>query len=679
MVASGAVTFLSAYAVVAFGAEAATALVLWRRAAIESAAAYGILAAAYAVATVGIAINAAALIGILPLDPIGPASWLWWHALIPLGVLVALRFGGGLMRVGPLAAGTAIVLVLLAASLFDPHPLLHITNPTRGLSPTAELIAGIGILLDLVAFVALMRSDAFSPTLRRWILVAVAALALDQGLTLYGGQRFSPEWFAARALGMLASVAVLFGYVQDTFARVTQLEGSLREMRVFRDVAQTLPHLVWAVDGNGELEWCNDRWYAYTGQTPDRARGAGWREAYHPDDAVLVVRQWLDAIASGQPFQTDVRIKGRDQAYRWFALNARPLRDADRTTRWYVSHTDVDVTRRYVEALRSAFVPAPLPSVPGVALRGAYRPPASPSAISGAWYDAFILADGRVGLTIGEVAGGDVDAATAMLQVRETLRAGLTLSLLPSEALAAADRELASRSTIASAFAGLLDTATGSFTFASAGRRIATAVRDGTRERLGGNAPPLGTAIDAPADTTVDIADGDSLLLATHEAIETTADPEAIAAAAESQHDGVAVLAVTLTRERTDAVGWRFSTDDAVTAERARPAFVAYLAGRGLGGDALGAAEAVFGELVGNVVRHAPGPIEVDLRATGEGFLLAVRDRGAGFVPPPPRLPDEFSESGRGLFLVSVLGSRPDVRRRPDGGAEVRVLLARSA
>jgi PAS domain S-box-containing protein len=672
-------TFLSAYAVVALGAEAATALVLWRRAAIEATGAFGILAAAYAVATVCIAVNAAALIGVTPLDPFAPATWLWWHALVPLGVLLALGFGGGVLRRRLLVAGTAIALVFVAASLFDPSPLLRVTNPTRGLSPGAELVAALGIVLDLVAFAALVRSAAFTPTLRRWILVAIAALALDQTLTLFGGPRFGPEWYAARTLGIVASCAVLFGYVRDTFARLARLEGSLREMRVFRDVAQTLPHLVWAVDGNGDLEWCNDRWYAYTGQSPARARGAGWRAAYHPDDALIVVRRWLDAIASDRPFQADVRIRGRDATYRWFELNARPLRDAGRTTvRWYVSHTDVDVTRRYVEALRSAFVPAPLPSLAGIALRGAYRPPASPSAISGAWYDAFVLADGRVGFTIGDVAGGDVDAATAMLQVRETLRAGLMLSYAPAEALAAADRELASRSAIASAFVGLLDATSGRVTFASAGRRIATIAKGGMHAPLGSSAAPLGTAVAAAREDAVVLAGDDTLLLSTHDAIGAAADTEAIAAAAEQLHEGVAVLALTLARERVDAAGWRFSTDDAVTAERARPAFVAYLAGRGLAGDALGAAEAVFGELVGNVVRHAPGPIEVDLRATGEGYLLAVRDRGAGFAPPPPLLPDELAESGRGLFLVSVLGSPPVVQRRPDGGAEVRVLLAPS-
>ena len=126
-----------------------------------------------------------------------------------------------------------------------------------------------------------------------------------------------------------------------------------------------------------------------------------------------------------------------------------------------------------------------------------------------------------------------------------------------------------------------------------------------------------------------------------------------------------------------DTVGWRFSTDDAVTAERARPAFVAYLAGRGLAGDALGAAEAVFGELVGNVVRHAPGPIEVDLRSTARATCSRCATAARASRRRPRTFPDIFAESGRGLYLVSVLGSPPEVRRRPDGGAEVSVLLTR--
>src|SRR5579871_5637084 len=109
MIGTGAVAVLALYAVTAFCAESATALVLWRRAAVDESRAVGVLAVAYTVATVAIAVNAAALLGATALDPFGPVTWLWWHGLIPLGVLCAVRLGPGPMRAGTLAAAAALV------------------------------------------------------------------------------------------------------------------------------------------------------------------------------------------------------------------------------------------------------------------------------------------------------------------------------------------------------------------------------------------------------------------------------------------------------------------------------------------------------------------------------------------------------------------------------------------
>lgn len=85
--------------------------------------------------------------------------------------------------------------------------------------------------------------------------------------------------------------------------------------------------------------------------------------------------------------------------------------------------------------------------------------------------------------------------------------------------------------------------------------------------------------------------------------------------------------------------------------------------------------ELVFAEIVGNVIRHAPGPIGLELHLAGDDVLLCVRDRGAGFVPVIG-IPDVLSEGGRGLFLVSRLAKRLDVERAPGGGTIVRALLA---
>jgi signal transduction histidine kinase len=59
-------------------------------------------------------------------------------------------------------------------------------------------------------------------------------------------------------------------------------------------------------------------------------------------------------------------------------------------------------------------------------------------------------------------------------------------------------------------------------------------------------------------------------------------------------------------------------------------------------------AAGVVGELLSNVVRHAPGPAWVSLAWSGESPVLEVRDLGPGFDLSTFSLPDEEQVSGRG-------------------------------
>jgi anti-sigma regulatory factor (Ser/Thr protein kinase) len=54
---------------------------------------------------------------------------------------------------------------------------------------------------------------------------------------------------------------------------------------------------------------------------------------------------------------------------------------------------------------------------------------------------------------------------------------------------------------------------------------------------------------------------------------------------------------------------WSFAAADAADAEWLRPAVLQYLRARGTDDSNYGSAELIFGELIGNVVRHAPGEI----------------------------------------------------------------------
>lgn len=100
---------------------------------------------------------------------------------------------------------------------------------------------------------------------------------------------------------------------------------------------------------------------------------------------------------------------------------------------------------------------------------------------------------------------------------------------------------------------------------------------------------------------------------------------------------------------------WYFQAVCGSEALAARGSFIEFLRHLRLGQSDCYYAEVVFGELVGNAVRHAPGPIHITAHVDGV-VVLEVCDTGPHFdlSVGPPHL---HSESGRGLYIVSLLTS----------------------
>ena len=61
------------------------------------------------------------------------------------------------------------------------------------------------------------------------------------------------------------------------------------------------------------------------------------------------------AMASGNPFQFELRLRRFDGEYRWFDTRGVPIRDdSGRIARWYVLATDIEDRKRAEHASRSA-------------------------------------------------------------------------------------------------------------------------------------------------------------------------------------------------------------------------------------------------------------------------------------------------------------------------------------
>jgi anti-sigma regulatory factor (Ser/Thr protein kinase) len=111
---------------------------------------------------------------------------------------------------------------------------------------------------------------------------------------------------------------------------------------------------------------------------------------------------------------------------------------------------------------------------------------------------------------------------------------------------------------------------------------------------------------------------------------------------------------------------WTFDADEAKHAHRRRPEFIRHLKAHASSGSDFAAAELIYGELVGNVVRHANGRIGVELDWECSYAVLGVRDGGSGFdydFHTPPTL----SKSGRGLLIVQSLSRKLEIESYPSG------------
>lgn len=147
-------------------------------------------------------------------------------------------------------------------------------------------------------------------------------------------------------------------------------------------------------------------------------------------------------------------------------------------------------------ALQRGMLPWDLPAAPGLHLAVRYAPAFHGLNVGGDWYDAFTMPDGRIGLSIGDVQGHNIEAAAFMGQVRVGLRALAAVTGDPGELLSRTNDLLLSLGTdlFATCTFMRLDPSTGVLESARAGHIPhiwATADgQSGIAEDEGG--PPLG-------------------------------------------------------------------------------------------------------------------------------------------------------------------------------------------
>lgn len=134
-----------------------------------------------------------------------------------------------------------------------------------------------------------------------------------------------------------------------------QSEADLAKARhEFQLIIDTVPVLILRHRADGVIDYVNQVGRTYSGLLTTT-----WTRRTsiitHPDDVPRLEEAWDSALATGEPFETEQRLRRADGEYRWFATRRVPLRsDEGEVIAWYGATYDIEDRKRAENAWRGS-------------------------------------------------------------------------------------------------------------------------------------------------------------------------------------------------------------------------------------------------------------------------------------------------------------------------------------
>ena len=186
-----------------------------------------------------------------------------------------------------------------------------------------------------------------SAAYRQTMIRAVISMPLLKGGRFVAGMAVhqkEPRRWSPDEVELLRSVA---NRCWESIERARAARSLSESEAKLRALTNTVPALVWVCAPDGAASEFNDRWYEYTGLTPEQSSGFGWGDAVHPDERERSFAAWDEARESSSPYEVELRYRRADGEYRWFLARALPVRDPEgKVGAWVGTSIDIEDRRR---------------------------------------------------------------------------------------------------------------------------------------------------------------------------------------------------------------------------------------------------------------------------------------------------------------------------------------------
>ena len=133
-----------------------------------------------------------------------------------------------------------------------------------------------------------------------------------------------------------------------------QLNSELaRKHQELNAIIHTAPDIIFSRQADGSRDYISDRFYEYTGAAAGSGSGFGWLDFVHNEDRERSMSHWMNCVQSGDNYESEYRLRGKDGCYRWFRARAVPIRDYEgKIIKWYGTCCDIQDSKLLEQSIR---------------------------------------------------------------------------------------------------------------------------------------------------------------------------------------------------------------------------------------------------------------------------------------------------------------------------------------